>query len=236
MIRMPKIRSGKMRPFDLLVEGTTELKRKNYDKALQIFNKVLLVAPRDSKAYTGALMDLGLTYFLDGQYERAIENYEQYLDIMPGDDWVRNKLVEVYLIQENFDSAKKELSTILDNNPNDLEAMLSLGRVYSGFEEWDNAIAQYKSVIEQGTQIKPKVGWGSLLKINPISRGKNSTERGSEISQQNSEKHTINLAYIGLSIAYYKKEQYSKMLKTKFNYLFFNKKQSLKNFLNRLKP
>jgi len=60
---------------------------------------------------------------------KAIEAYETLAKVNPGDMDVQFALAGLYEQANNFDAAKKTLATVLANDPNNVDALLSSGRV-----------------------------------------------------------------------------------------------------------
>ncbi|APY08971.1 hypothetical protein BWZ20_11990 [Winogradskyella sp. J14-2] len=51
---------------------------------------------------------------------------------------------KTYLIEKNYNKAQQELTTFLEANPSDTEAIELLGDAYGYQKKWDNAVEQYK--------------------------------------------------------------------------------------------
>lgn len=79
-------------------------KNNNYPKALENYNKALEINPKDVELYK----DLGLTYFLIGEYDNAIAQMQESLKIKPDDAYAHYYIGQVYAFRsdEGRDIAK----------------------------------------------------------------------------------------------------------------------------------
>ena len=53
---------------------------------------------------------------------------------------------KTYLIEKDYKKAQQELTTFLESNPSDIEAIELLGDAYGYQKKWDNAIEQYEKL------------------------------------------------------------------------------------------
>lgn len=53
---------------------------------------------------------------------------------------------KIYLIEKDYKKAQQELTTFLESNPSDIEAIELLGDAYGYQKKWDNAIEQYEKL------------------------------------------------------------------------------------------
>lgn len=53
---------------------------------------------------------------------------------------------KTYLIEKDYKKAQQELTTFLESNPSDIEAIELLGDAYGYQKKWDNAIVQYEKL------------------------------------------------------------------------------------------
>ena len=178
--------------------GQAYLKQENYDKAEELFAKVLEADPENQQVL--ALM--GDVLFAKGEYAKAVEHYDKALKVGGRKPEIQVKLGNAYLKagqlqeaadtfndviqQQSFYAADAYLGLgdvhkaegltdqaledykegfrrsqyrtqlreqlgerILELDPNDVETRFDLARTYQRAHEWEQAIAHYKTLLEQ---------------------------------------------------------------------------------------
>ena len=60
----------------------------DYDKSIEIWNKVLVTEPKNS----GALINIGVAYMSKQQYDSAIKYFQKAIDSNPNDQLAKNNL------------------------------------------------------------------------------------------------------------------------------------------------
>ncbi len=68
--------------------GLLYLKLQDYDKSIEIWNKVLVTEPKNS----GALINIGVAYMSKQQYDSAIKYFQKAIDSNPNDQLAKNNL------------------------------------------------------------------------------------------------------------------------------------------------
>ena len=53
---------------------------------------------------------------------------------------------KTYLVDKDYKKAQQELTTFLESNPSDIEAIELLGDAYGHQKQWDEAIEQYEKL------------------------------------------------------------------------------------------
>jgi len=90
---------------------------------------------------------LAETYSLDGDVDRAIEEYKLTLVYDPNSATVRLKLANELSKKGMITQAVEQAETSLQMKPDYNEARLLLGTLYSSFKLYDKALDQYRSVL-----------------------------------------------------------------------------------------
>lgn len=90
------------------------------------YEMVLSVALTGRASLQGAI---GRLAFLEGNFARATEAFEQRLRLTPNDPVAHRDLATIYLAQDRTDAALEQLGIVLTMDPRDAEAHAAIGRV-----------------------------------------------------------------------------------------------------------
>jgi len=110
--------------------------------------EILTVSPEDVLAHT----NLGLSYFLKGDFELAITHYKKVLTVDSENVDVLTNLARTYYLKGEYDLAIMHYATLMAIKPDDLMTQYSLGLTYLKKSEIDLAIKHFKLALE----INPK--------------------------------------------------------------------------------
>ncbi|MET0414069.1 MAG: tetratricopeptide repeat protein [Polyangiaceae bacterium] len=125
------------RADELLARGGAELALAEYLEALRLEPSL--------RAERGA----GLAYAALGELERAEQHLTLALTVHPGDTETRLALVELYGETDRDDDAKKQLASILEDQPNHLGALLLVGAYAQTPAEVRQAIVELERAVER---------------------------------------------------------------------------------------
>jgi tetratricopeptide (TPR) repeat protein len=109
--------------------------RKSYDKAIEQYNKVLML---DSN-YGSALNGLAYTYAEMGEYEKAIEYFTKYAAASPGDPNPFASMAELYFKMGRLDESIEKFKHALDIKP-DFDAAKWIAYIYALKENYAETI------------------------------------------------------------------------------------------------
>ncbi|MFC1577180.1 tetratricopeptide repeat protein [Candidatus Omnitrophota bacterium] len=133
----------------VLSAGKSCIKFSEFDKAIELFNKVIEEDPGNLEAH----IYLGIAYGKKREYEEALKNFgiaknsEEYENLaLPAE--IHNDVGLIYYLLEQYELAVGEFERSIDANPKYSEAYFNLGVTYSIAERSDDAIAAYKKVLE----------------------------------------------------------------------------------------
>jgi tetratricopeptide (TPR) repeat protein len=131
-------------PLDVdtvLYLGETYLALNRPAHAEQRFRNAIERQPQEPRAL------LGLARSLDQQKKtEAVEGYQKYLAVQPADSATRERLVHLYLEQEQFDAADAELSRTDSGKPS-LELLKLRADIQIGRKKWDDAIRTLQEAV-----------------------------------------------------------------------------------------
>ena len=142
--------SKNQKAIDLYSKGTDELKKDNFKKAIEYFEKALKIDPE----FVFAWDNLGVSYRNLDNYDKAIESYEKSLEIDPKGITPLQNIAVVYQYKKEYQKAiisYQKLAEIDSNNP---EIYYGIGQIYALYlndyeKGLDNMCKAYNMYIEQ---------------------------------------------------------------------------------------
>jgi tetratricopeptide (TPR) repeat protein len=110
------------------------------------YRKVIELQPRLMSVY-GELGEMYEKRRAEGDLGRAIDVYRQGLSIRATDRTIRHRLVTVLLWLDRYAEAQQELEVLLDNDPDDLEALRKYGLLQMEQESWPDAMRTFERLL-----------------------------------------------------------------------------------------
>lgn len=105
-------------------------------------------ATRLNPGYASARMNLGLLYLSTGQLAEAVSNLKAAVDLQPDSTVARESLVQALVGIGKFDEAETELKVMLQDRPEDIGLIGSLGIVAAKQEKYRAAIEYFERILE----------------------------------------------------------------------------------------
>jgi tetratricopeptide (TPR) repeat protein/glycosyltransferase involved in cell wall biosynthesis len=128
----PKTTDGKAPTIDLT-------------NAMESLKQKIAAMPQDAQAYN----DLGVLSFESGDKEAALENYEKAVRYDPGCANFSKNLADFYVMEMGrYEDAMKLYLNVLEDNPDDIEALNAIGIVCSMMGKGDDANYFFRRVLE----------------------------------------------------------------------------------------
>ncbi|NVN89107.1 MAG: tetratricopeptide repeat protein [Desulfuromonadales bacterium] len=126
--------------------GIAYMGKRRPDLAEPRFLKAIMLKPENSSARN----DLGVAYLDLKRWDNAIQQFRIVKDDLfyANSDNAAINLALAYLGKGDYPKAQEELNAVLRDNPRKLEARLSLGRVFFAMDRPEQAIAEYKRVLD----------------------------------------------------------------------------------------
>ena len=165
---------------DLLEEGKTYYNNEEYDKAIEIFKKVVELYPNDNDNYYW----LGRSYYQNEQYEEAINSLLKAIQLVPNSPEYWAMLGISYGINGQIEEAIKSLLKAAELNPDDSSNWYNLGYAYINNEQYQESIEP----LLKATELNPddRESWcflgNSYLALKDNNNAVYSFERAIEIN------------------------------------------------------
>lgn len=134
--------------------------KKDFEKSIQTYQKVIQVEPRYVDAYLGLVR----VYFLQGDLENAKKYNEKALEIDPQNQGALlslNKIKEIeskppdfqviekFKSQNKFKEALVQLEKMHQDDLQNIDVMIELGRLYSWIQDYDKSFFYFNKVLEK---------------------------------------------------------------------------------------
>ncbi|MBY6190308.1 protein kinase [Microbulbifer agarilyticus] len=117
--------------------GVIELESGNFSQAEIAIKKI----PENLRGWR-TKSNLGIVYFLTGEYEKAIKEYEKVLSIFPSDAYTFSQIGEAQLALGKITAAQESFSSVLEYTENEsgLESILSRAVALANLKQHPEAI------------------------------------------------------------------------------------------------
>ncbi len=128
----------------LNTRGLINYMRKKYSIAKWIFEeKVLRYDPNS----TEAMNNLGLTYLAMGKQPLAVKYWLKAISIEPDNIPARLNLAAIYLDYLNYQGALEQFRIVLEQQDDNVEALIGSGTALWGLQKYEDAVGEYKKAI-----------------------------------------------------------------------------------------
>jgi tetratricopeptide (TPR) repeat protein len=124
--------------------GIEALKNRNYDLAIQLFQRVVELEPKHKYAWN----NLGRAYRGSGHTEKAIKAFQKQIEINPYDQYAYNNLGSAYEEQERYEDAAKQYQKQIEINPLDQYAHANLGSLYLRQKKYADATPELEKAAD----------------------------------------------------------------------------------------
>ncbi len=220
-----------------------EIKNTIEDTSLSFVDKIKQLFINIFKKPSIYYYNMGNSYYNKGEYDRAIEAYQQAIKLNPKDNMAYNNMGINYDKKGDYDRAIEAYQQAIKLNPKDDSAYYNMGNSYAKKGEYDRAIEAYQQAIKlnpeydniynniglcyyrKGDSHKSIELFEQAIKLNPkndmayynmgiIYRNKGNHNKAIEAYQQIIKlNHKEDSAYYGMGISYANKGNYDKAIK-----------------------
>ena len=144
------------------------LERENYDQAITMLKKAVVLQPDNAKTH----FLLGMSYAAKENLDEAVSEYKTALDIKPDDPFTLCLLADVYLTQEKTDETITLSKKVLGIDPESALGHYNLGMAYRKQNKMTTAAHYlYKAGLLAFLDSKPKLAvksYRALEEIGPM--------------------------------------------------------------------
>lgn len=109
----------------------------NYPEAIKLYEKTLQIDAN----YDPAMFELGRLYVLQQKYDDALIWLEKAHQLDPQNKWYSLLLIDLYRNNYQIKEAAEVYATLLEEEPNNTEYLLSVSGLYALLEDYDKALA-----------------------------------------------------------------------------------------------
>jgi tetratricopeptide (TPR) repeat protein len=102
--------------------------------------KYYLLALKADPEYVKAYDNLGVVYRRMGEYDKAVEKYNQSINLFPNGKAAHQNLAAVFIVMKQYDDAAKEYVLLLKLDPNDPEGYFGYANLSLTQQQYDNAL------------------------------------------------------------------------------------------------
>jgi type IV pilus assembly protein PilF len=134
-------------------QGSAELQRKEYAKAIAHLQEASQLDPKNSKI----LNNLGMAYYLKGQKDLALGTFRTAAEFDPKNSDLRNNLGSIYLERGMLSEAEKEYRTVLTDLTYEGQARIYYNLALISLRQGNKkeAIANFQSSIKENIDYCP---------------------------------------------------------------------------------
>ncbi len=123
--------------------GVAYYNRGQYEKAIEEFNKIILIDSNHVQAH----FNLGLVYFQLGRFNDAVQNFQKTISLDSTFYFAYNNLGFLYFKQKQYDKAITLYQQAIDIHSEFDRAHYNLGNIYHEMGMMDQAIDEYQKAI-----------------------------------------------------------------------------------------
>lgn len=142
------IKKSPTSPQALINLGVTYLRHNQPEKALEYFNKTLVVAPRSTQVYN----NMGTALYALGRYDEAIQAQERALQLDPRSAEAYSNLGILYKHRGDFDKAAAFFEKAISLKPTFLVPYIHLTFIHADAGRFDEAL----TILARGLDVLPK--------------------------------------------------------------------------------
>ena len=143
---MEELENNKDRIEQLFAEAKECFEKNEYDKAIEIFTKILAIDAENTAAYYG----IGFANRVLGKYNEAIEDYGKVIELDANSSDAYNNIGYCHYLLGQYDEALKDYDKAieLESNQNNAKNYYGKGLVFHDLEQYDEALKDYDKAIE----------------------------------------------------------------------------------------
>ena len=130
-------------PNDWFDSGVQALKNRNFDEAIQLFERVQKADPTHKDIWKY----LGGAYMATDQSQKAVGGFSKQIAANPYDESAYSALGEAYEQQQKYDDAIAQFKKQIEINPLDAGSHASLGLLYINLKRFSEAVPELEKAV-----------------------------------------------------------------------------------------
>lgn len=138
--------------------GDAYLRLRKYKEAIDVLEKVLELTRPEDVIYEA----IGHCYHRMGNYAQARFHYKKAVHLNPDDSKLHYKIAVTYMLEEQWQSAVKQLESAMRIHRSIPEYNLAMGECKMNLNQFKDAIQYFGTVVRQKT--KNVAGWEALIR------------------------------------------------------------------------
>jgi tetratricopeptide (TPR) repeat protein len=139
---------GNREAAKLTREGADALKNKNYDRAVDLFQKAAGLDHRNDRSLSAALQQRAFALTGQQKYQRAIEDYNAALEITPDENGIYERRAYAEMKLGDYDHALTDYSELIKKKPSDVHYLLYRSYIYEVKSDVANGVADCDKVLQ----------------------------------------------------------------------------------------
>ena len=167
-------------------------RQKKYEESVAVLEQALVVCEGDSKSRAKISYNLGFTYRQMGNYDDAINCFEEVVEETPSDVLANNHLGAIYALQGNQIKAIEAYNRGLKFDPNHPILQFNIAKSYAEIGETQKALSFYEGAL------RAKPGWTDaieayadlLLDVNKVGEADEVVTQALKINPDDVKMHT----------------------------------------------
>ena len=154
-------------------------RQKKYEESVAVLEQALVICKNDMKSRAKISYNLGFTYRLMGNYDDAINCFEEVVEENPSDVLANNHLGAIYALQGNHDKAIEAYHRGLKFDPNHPILQFNIAKSYAETGETQKALSFYEGAL------RAKPGWTEAIEAYAdLLLGENKVSEADEVVTQ----------------------------------------------------
>ncbi len=163
--------------------GLAYYKANQYNQCIEQLEKVLVKEQPASNLYIESLYHIAIAYDFLNQEEKALEKYQEALQIVPDNVNILFNLGRLYQNRKDYAHAIEYFDKVIKIDPSDFGALMSLGYAYLVQEKFSEAIPYYQKAVE--LKADNVNAWNSLgtalIRAGRVEEGKKAYDKAKEL-------------------------------------------------------
>lgn len=132
-------------------------RQKKYDESVAVLEQALMIGTDSPKKHSEISYNLGFTYRLMGNYDDAINCFEDVVEENPKDVLTYNHLGAIYALQSKNEKAIESYQRGLKFDPNHPVLQFNIAKTYADMGDYTKALYYYEGAL------KARPGWQDAI-------------------------------------------------------------------------